>query len=540
MSPLPTEAGQPWPPRSIKDIHQEQRRHSAWFSGDTDRLKRVYGAGSHAAIDSVEAARPNRITGAIKNFFWGRRGVQDPLSDRLLQLHVPLAGDIARTSADLLFADPPTFTIPEAEDAAAQPGGGDNANSKSEAKRAQDRLEELVEEGGVQNTLLEMAEFAAALGGAYLRPVWDIDVVGFPMLTAIPADFAVPEFSYGVLTAVTFWRELETADTKVIRHLERYERGGMIFHGLYESNDHDALGTQVPLSSHPDTRDLVDTRAGVPERLDFVIDVEGVDDLLVRYVPNIRPNRRHRTYQGRSDFQGIETQFDALDETYTSLMRDIRLGQARILIERQYLDSIPGDPSSGAYFNTDRSIYTPVSMGPGAPDSKPTDAIKPIEFNIRVEEHLAAAKALRDEAVSMAGYARQTFSPEHEGRADNASALRMRERKSLSTMSKKERYVRTALADSLEILLKLDAVVFSNQTPVLRPNIGFSDAVGEGERERAESIEVLRRAEIISIKTGVEMAHPDWSQEEILTEVEAIKAERGVDVPAILPGDEGE
>ena len=46
----------------------------------------------------------------------------------------------------------------------------------------------------------------AALGGVYLRVVWDTDVDDKPWLDLVPPDAAIPEFRYDRLVSVTFWR----------------------------------------------------------------------------------------------------------------------------------------------------------------------------------------------------------------------------------------------------------------------------------------------------------------------------------------------
>ncbi|MBI0375658.1 phage capsid protein, partial [Streptomyces albiflaviniger] len=68
----------------------------AWYSGDRDRLARVYG----------HHPRPSE-----RRRLWGRRSVEHRAGRPEHRLHVPLPGDIARTSADLLFADMPTITV---------------------------------------------------------------------------------------------------------------------------------------------------------------------------------------------------------------------------------------------------------------------------------------------------------------------------------------------------------------------------------------------------------------------------------------------
>ena len=107
---------------------------------------------------------------------------------------MPLAAEIAQSSADLLFGDPPELRIEENE-------------------KASDRLHEIAQASGLVNTLLEAAELCAALSGVYLRVSWDTEVTDHPFLTVVNADRAVPEFAYGVLRAVTFWRVLPPSST---------------------------------------------------------------------------------------------------------------------------------------------------------------------------------------------------------------------------------------------------------------------------------------------------------------------------------------
>ena len=270
------------------------------------------------------------------------------------------------------------------------------------------------------------------------------------------------------------------------------------------------------------------------------ITVDGWDQtkgLFVRYIPNIRPNRRHKGYHGRSDLQGIEPLLDSLDETYTSWMRDIRLGQARIIVERQYLESMPGEPQTGSWFNLDREMFTPMELG----DPNDVDhGITPIQFDIRTQDHYDTCMAIREEAVVSAGYSPQTFMPRFEGTAESGTARRMRERKCFSTTGKKERYIRQPFSEMMEILLFLDKTVFGRPTPVLQPRMNFSDAAGEGPREMAETAGILAGAQAASTQTLVTMVHPDWSEEEIDAEVARILEEKRATVPDLfVPGDEG-
>ncbi|HEY8450314.1 MAG TPA: hypothetical protein VIL95_07545, partial [Bacillota bacterium] len=124
-----------------------------------------------------------------KGRFWAKQ-LRD---ERRVMLHVPVASDISETSADMLFGEVPDITIPEAHQERAPEG----------AKRAQDRLWELIDAGGIHNRLLEAAESASALGGVLIGPVWDPEVADYPILRVVQADAALPEFAWGYLRAVT-------------------------------------------------------------------------------------------------------------------------------------------------------------------------------------------------------------------------------------------------------------------------------------------------------------------------------------------------
>lgn len=483
---LPTNPDLAWPPEDWQAVYDQFAEHDAWYSGDPQKLANVYAA-------LVYSPTPR-----------GRFWATEIQAERRVMLHVPLAGDIAATSADLLFSESPKVFIPEAHE----------EKAPDDAKRTQARLEEIVEETGLANRLLEAAESAAALGGVYLKPVWDRAVSNYPMLGVAQADAAIPEFRWGVLTAVTFWRVVNlpqaTTDNVVFRHLERHEPG-VILHGLYRGS-RTQLGRRVALTESQETADLQDVI-----RLPF----EGI---AARYVPNMRPNRKFRRLSiGQSDFSGSEGLMDALDEVYTSWVRDIRLGKGRILAPEEFLER----RADGSFrFDVDNEVFTPLDMPPG--DGK---AIDSVQFEIRTEEHQNTALALIERIVSSAGYSPQSFGLSIEGRAESGTALRVRERKSLTTRGKKERYFRPAVADVLEMMLAIDRAEFSSGITLYRPRIDIEDSVTPDISETAKAVEALSRAAAASKAVLVRMQHPDWTDAEVKAEVDEIMREQGLSVP---------
>ncbi|MFE3586786.1 hypothetical protein ACFXOY_04595 [Streptomyces niveus] len=275
--PMP-EPGAAWPPPRWAPYYAAMRVDDAWYSGDRKRLASVY-----------SGDRP-----AARRRLWGRKSFEHRPDRRDNRLHIPLAGDIATTSADLLFADMPTITI---EDTATQA-----------------RLDQLLDEGRAHATFLGAAEQAAALSGVFLRVTWDRDLVDRPLLTVCQADSAIPEFRFGMLRAVTFWRELDGSTKSVIwRHFERHEPGRIV-HQLYRGT-RDNVGRVTPLPEHPDTAELVGSLDTEGDSI-----ATGIRELTAAYVPNMLPNRMHRSSPvGRSDFAApIYDLFDGLDETWTS------------------------------------------------------------------------------------------------------------------------------------------------------------------------------------------------------------------------------
>jgi hypothetical protein len=486
-------------------------RLAAWWEGDPEKLSAVYGGtagGTTQTSPSSERSfeRPAQyrggVVGAVARWFWGQP--TSPQQQRT-KVHVPLASEIASASADLLFSRAITVTwgdeaarradrdaaVQDAQDLADQQAADDHAAAMDDAgvdpddpalanpitgeppqppkadpvdapdvppDPAQLRFDQLREASMLDATLLEAAEIAAAMSGVYLRLVWDEELQDGPWIDIVHPDSAVPEWRYGRLWAVTFWRELVSSDEsqnrgKVIRHLERHERG-QILHGLYEG-DRDNLGRAIPLSEAPDLEGLVESL----EDGNKIATVEG--RLTACYVPNMRPAPQWRRLPqlaplGRSDYTPpVLALMDQLDEVMTSWMRDIRLGKARIQVPESYLET--QGRGKGALFDEDREVYTTLAMLP-TPAGPPQ--ITATQFAIRVDEHERTARALMDAIVRGAGYSSQTFGSDAEGAgATTATEINAREKRSVMTREKKIRYWDNALSDLFYTWLLLDAAL---------------------------------------------------------------------------------
>lgn len=519
--PLPEGGKVPWPPAEWQPAYAKYQLHSAWYSGDPNVLAAYYGGvGTPNLGGKAEGFFGTQLSYSAESYdsplwrrwlFWGRRNADPPNRYRV---HVPLASDIAQTSADLLFSEPAAFIIPQARE----------VNAPDDAKAIQDRLLERADADGWDKTLIEAAEIASALSGVYLRVTWDRTVADRPLMTSVHPDAAVPEFAYGILMAVTFWRTLRTDGDDVWRHLERHEPG-YILHGLYKGTRRH-LGWPASLSLLPETSSLLagadlETQAVEP----IAVIPTGIDGLTACYVPNMQPNRSdRRSPLGRSDLDGVEGLMDALDEAMTSWMRDLRLARARILVPQELLE-VKGR-GQGAVFDADREVFTALNQmaGEGA------DGIQFVQPDIRTDQHMALTSNLIERIVQIAGYSPASFGLRGDGNVVTATEIAARERRSLTTRGKKALYWARPLTDLIERYLEIDHQMFGGPG-VLRPQVQFADSVQGDPKELAQSLQLLVSAAAVSYDTRVRMLHPDWTDEQVVAEVAQLQQESGTALP---------
>lgn len=483
--PLPLDPRQAWPPESEALWIDQYREHSAWYSSNPQKLADFYSSAAYTPTP----------TGHI----WARE-----TRERITTaVHMPLAADLAKVSADLLFAEPPDFLIPEAQ--------GDTVSQ--DWKDSQDVFNNMIDQAGVVNRLLEGAETCAAMGGVYLRPVWDKKVAPHPILDIVQPDAAVPEFAWGYMTAVTFWRVVMEDDKAIYRHLERHEvnaeGNGIILHGLYKG-DSEKLGVPLSLKALPAT-------AG----LEPVIDTK-MPGLCAYYIPNMRPNRLDRASPlGASDYYGVEGLFQSLDETWTSLITELQLCKVRVFVPEEFIER----DRDGATFNEDQQIYVALNIDPLTAQGN-NHLFEIQQPELRVEDHLRLASELVTNTVTRVGYAPQTFGLEVDGNAPSGTSLRIRERRSLTSLGKKQGYWKPAVAGALWKMHYLNVSVFGAKAEIPEHpaiTVAWADSVAPDIAELAQTVNLLKQAESASIEARVRMLHPDWGDKAITEEVSRIK-----------------
>ncbi|MCE4161624.1 MULTISPECIES: phage portal protein [Rhodococcus] len=495
-----------WPPKPFDKVFTSVNECAAWWEGDPQKLSALYGGGDY----DPKPASSGIVSRAIARMFWGRRQNQGQSTRRV---HVPIAADLAHTSATLMFSDPPSFTIAKPDNTA--------DGTLLVTDNATKRLDRIINTPEMHSKLLVAGESTAALGGSFVRVCWNATVADHAWLDFVDADRAIPEFRYGRLHKVTFWSVLNSGNDHetTIRHVEVHEPG-TITHGLYVGTRRN-IGQRVSLAAHDVTAGLADNEGGVVNT--------GTKHLTAGYIPNARPNPQWRNdgqlvHMGRADIsRDIISLMDHVDEAYSSLARDVRLAKARIVVSEHLLNV--GRPGQGSTFDVDREAFQAVATSPNG-----DPVIEMHQFDIRVTEHLAVATAYLREILRRAGYSPLTFGlADDSTSAMTATEIAVKERASIATHTAKSRLWQAVLAPITSALLEVDAFVFDTGVTLSENvEVDWPSAVRETELSKARTVQALETARAASTETKVAMLHPDWDEIRRGEEVTRILRENGM------------
>lgn len=465
-----------WPPEDWKPHYNIFDELAVWYSGDADRLLKYY-----------SKSFPDTQMG----YYWSMLEA----GERREAVHLPLAGDIASMSANLLFSETPDIQF--------------NKDSKIGK-----RIQGFIEDNGFINLLLEGAEMSAALSGLFLKLDYDKTLSEHPLLTIRTPANAFPEFRSGRLYSVLFHRVVKEdsagAQWRLFEKREVVNGQLNITYKLYKGAV-DKLGREVELNSITEV-----------QQLGLVDEVLAMPALGCIYIPNMRPNRMFPgSAIGEGDYRACIGLMDSLDFVWSSWMRDIELGLAQLLVDENLLES--------GKFNKLQRIFVKLNMDAARLGSEGKyEPIKDVQFDIRTEDHMKTCDQLMRQIIGMCGYAPQTFGlVEYGQQRDSGTALRIRERKSLLTRQKKERYWIPELTRLFEQMQMMDGIKKGSKYTPEEVTIVPQDSIIQDDKEKAEVVQLLDSAKAASTLIKVKLMHPDWGEKEIEEEVERIRKEQG-------------
>ena len=477
-----------WPPEQYAPVTRMVNDAAMWWEGDTAQLASNYHGGYRPSQFS------GGVVGTVSRWFWG-----SPQQSQVRRVHMPLAADIAATSATLLFDRAPVFTHPDVD--------------------IQAHLDDLLDPDVFPAELRVAGESCAALGAVGWRIMWDTNVSDHPWVDWVDADAVWPTFSYGKLQSVLFGEQLpQNGDEKHVYRLFSEHTRGRIDYRLMKGTAND-VGRVVPLNEHPTTvplADVVDAHGGQDT---------GISVLTAGYIPNAKPVVGFRKngqlrHIGRPDLTpDLYPMFDALDEVWTEIRAEIRLSRKKIIVPDWMLET--HGLGTGQYFDNDREVFSPVR---GRPDSN--QGVEIFAPALRIDSMVDAAEAWTNKIIQRANYSPASFGLDTTGSGGvTAREIEARYDASLKTWAAKATYFKEGLKGIATALIQMDRTMHGYNPDVEPPRVDMERPVQETPLDRAQTIQALDLARSASLETKVAMQWPEWDDDMKAQEVDRIRQE---------------
>lgn len=395
----------------------------------------------------------------------------------------PVPRLISRASANLLFGETPVF-LPVAEE---------DIN----------RLEHISEENMLPSELHRAAMIASSEGEVWGKVATVPDLLDFPVIEFVSRRRVIPHFYGRFVVGATFITEWEEGTNEILRLLETYLKGRIesrLFRGTRTQ-----LGQRISLDSYEKTR-------GRQESV-----VTGVDAPLVAYIPNSVDDNPTR---GFSDYKGLEDRFYALNEAPTIGQHNQRLaGRKRAIVDAGYVDSRGRLPEGDDLF-----IRTSREVGDLAEKPAP---VQVIDYDYEADQTIKWIDHLIDSTLSLGGIAPQSIGRNVEGYAQSGTAVKLRMNHSLMEAAGKGRHFDRGIQTLLVAAMQLDSRIFGRTwtNPNEKPSVERGDGLPRDETEIARQLVDMVSAEAISLEERVRFLHPQWTDKQVLQEVNRIRAE---------------
>lgn len=426
-------ANTPWPPNAWAPAYAQYAENDAWLTGDTKALAGLYGGQGGATHTRAGVAHRGGLVGAASRLMWGR---PIPAGEQRTRVHLPIPADLATLASDLQYSDPPVTSIAD---------GGNKVDEKTTA-----RLDLILNSDSHHAMLNSMGEIKSALGATVVLPRWDKDLEDHMWLDYAAADTVIPVFRHGRLVEVSLWTDWLDGHVHY-RHIEHHQVGS-IEHALYQGTTTN-FGRRVDLAAHPSTEYLVTLVDGT-SRI-----ATGIDRLTAAYLPNAPAlawrNQAELKDAGRSDFNQLPPLFDNADEAWSSWMRGLKIGSAKLIVPESYLRS--NGPGAGASFDALQEMFVGLNI-PGRADGLQLSAH---QFKIRTREHKDTLDEITGQILQKAGFSPSAWGlGEKTGSQATATEIKHREQRAETTRSKKNLYDRRVLSRMGSVALELDGILF--------------------------------------------------------------------------------
>lgn len=327
----------------------------------------------------------------------------------------------------------------------------------------------------------------------------------------------------------------------VWRHFEIHTDGAVdnvLFRGTPST-----IGQEVPLTAHAETADLLETWT------------HGVPGMLAGRITNGELGRNPQL--GVSEFEPIADQLLDLNEAQTIGGENMRLtAKKRVVVPQSALRARPLDPQ-GAGETIDNGDGT-RSPAPAAFDAgedvlvadplerelgKESNPFQVLEYTFDAEPLVLWKRDLIETALTRRGITPQWIgvtTNDNQGYAPSGTQLRLRLVPTDAAGGEKRRPWAQTLPAVLERMILLDSMAEDRGgfgwpwTDPSAPAFEFGDPLPEDPVEADTRHTLLVGAGIESVQAAVRERHPDWDDDQVQAEIDAIRADRQASAPALF------
>lgn len=493
--------------------------YKVWNTGNSYLLRRFYTAGGGS--DDIYRTL---------NYFWRNAPAE------FIKKHSGIPQQISNKNGVIIFGG--DFNVSVNVYKRDENGNITTDIDETASKKATDTLNALIEKTNIMQSLRKQAVIDSWCGHSLGKLNYDLTLSQYPIYEVYDLTQGEVISQRGIITSHIFKSYYKKGGTDYCFEEEYTTANGdaCILNRLYKLKS-DGSKVEVALTSIPETKDL--------ERV-FVF--SGLKDSIGFSKPNKLPNNEYASSPyGASDYQGAVDSFDALDEAYSELWSELRNNKTI-----RYIPDImiPKD-KDGKPLIRNMGFITNYQEVEGSLDQETKNKIGIQQIDDKTESILNKYKNALVTAINNAG-----LSPLALGitglEAINAGENSQKERNRVTLESRKdkiENYWKPYLKNFFTQLLAFNnwMVKVAGATQTLDNfdlefdncdiQLDFGNYIVEDETNIINRWGAAKTAGIASLDTCVRELHPDWTEEQILTEINIIKYEQGMDLdnPNNLP-----
>jgi len=394
--------------------------NKTWYSGDSAMIRAFF----TRAFGSMRGFQP------MQNSFWRNVGGNVSL------VHLPIASSISETMSNVLFGRMPQIKA--------------NTSNKANNKKIDSKLESIFNFNNISSSLQQASQLESYSGTCVGKVFIDKDF-DKPIIQWFPSEYVEEHSKFGKVVEVAFKDYLYDCDSNKYE-LKTICGYGYIRYELWEDKEHKL----VPLSALEDTKGLKDI---------FFTDENGepINVLMCVFKQNRVANNMFPTSKGDSDYTGLWTIFDSIDETASAMVDNIKKSRTYTFIPQKMLVK---DEFGNVDVNKAYGIDVWDVKGNSETEKLPQRDYVPIS----VEPYISAIRSLTKIALNRVGLSPTTFGLDDSGANASGEALNIRDSRTEKTFKDKSQLWKNALEHLAKLLLIFDYVK-ANNTYVIPSNI---------------------------------------------------------------------